>query len=58
MRPREAERPDKSTSSRLSWDETARAMAASDEDWSEWDVTLADGLERVPWERVTEEGGE
>jgi antitoxin MazE len=34
----------------LSWEETARAMAASEEDWSEWDSTLADGLDAVPWE--------
>lgn len=34
----------------LSWEETARQMAASDEDWSEWDATLADGLDAVPWE--------
>lgn len=34
----------------LSWEETARAMEASDEDWSEWDATLGDGLEAVPWE--------
>jgi len=26
-------------------------MAASDEDWSEWDATLADGLDAVPWEQ-------
>jgi hypothetical protein len=25
-------------------------MAAANEDWSEWDCTLADGLESVPWE--------
>lgn len=35
---------------KLSWEETAREMAASDEDWSEWDCTLADGLEDIPWE--------
>jgi antitoxin MazE len=35
---------------KLSWEETAREMAASDEDWSEWDCTLADGLEEIPWE--------
>lgn len=45
----------------LSWDETARQMAASNEDWSDLDVTIADGLEVVPWEggesrRVAEEG--
>jgi len=30
---------------KLSWQETYRAMAAEDEDWSELDVTVADGLE-------------
>jgi len=35
---------------RLSWEETARAMVAADEDWSEWDVTLADGLDALPRE--------
>jgi antitoxin MazE len=35
---------------KLSWEETAREMAAAIEDWSEWDVTRADGLEAVPWE--------
>lgn len=29
----------------LSWKETYRAMAASDEDWSDFDATVADGLE-------------
>jgi antitoxin MazE len=35
---------------KLSWEETYKEMAASDEDWSEWDCTLADGLEDIPWE--------
>jgi len=35
---------------KLSWDETAREMAASSEDWSEWDSAVSDGLEHVPWE--------
>jgi antitoxin MazE len=30
---------------KLSWQETYRAMAAEDEDWSDLDVTTADGLE-------------
>ncbi len=30
---------------KLSWQETFRAMAAEDEDWSDLDVTVADGLE-------------
>lgn len=34
---------------KLSWEETAREMAASDEDWSEWDVLAGDGLDSVPW---------
>ena len=32
-------------SNRLSWKETYRAMAADNEDWSDLDVTAADGLE-------------
>ena len=34
---------------KLSWEETAREMAAANEDWSEWDCTLADGLDQIPW---------
>jgi len=30
---------------KLSWQETYRAMAAEDEDWSDLDATVADGLE-------------
>jgi mRNA interferase MazF len=29
----------------LSWEETARAMAASNEDWSEWETAVSDGLD-------------
>ncbi len=29
---------------KLSWAETAREMAASAEDWSEWDSLAADGI--------------
>jgi len=35
---------------KLSWEETAREMVAANEDWSEWDCTLADGLDDIPWE--------
>ena len=31
--------------SKLSWEETYRAMAAEQEDWSDLDVTLANGLD-------------
>lgn len=37
------------TTPKLSWEETAREMAARQEDWSEWDATLADGLEQISW---------
>jgi antitoxin component of MazEF toxin-antitoxin module len=44
---------------KLSWEETAREMAAAGETWSEWDAAVADGLEEIPWDaakapRVTE----
>ena len=42
-------RPVSSAAPKLSWDETAREMAASQEDWSEWDATTADGLSDVAW---------
>jgi antitoxin component of MazEF toxin-antitoxin module len=34
---------------KLSWEETAHAMAGSREDWSAWDATDADGLDSLPW---------
>ena len=35
---------------KLSWEDTAREMSAANEDWSEWDVLDADGLDSVPWQ--------
>jgi antitoxin MazE len=35
---------------KLSWEDTAREMAAAQEDWSAWDGVVADGLDAVPWE--------
>lgn len=29
----------------LSWEETSRAMAAEAEDWSDFDIAIADGLD-------------
>lgn len=40
-------RPGRATRPKLSWEETAKAMAAAKEDWSEWDSTAADGLDRL-----------
>jgi len=34
---------------KLSWEDTAREMAASHEDWSEWDATASDGVDHLPW---------
>ena len=54
-------RPPGSVNPKLSWEETAREMAAVSEDWDAWDVTLADGLDEIPWEaakaRVVAERG-
>ena len=36
-------------SAKLTWGETAREMAAAREDWSDWDLTVADGLQQIPW---------
>ncbi len=35
----------KPSTQKLSWEDTYREMAASDEDWSAWDVTVNDGLD-------------
>lgn len=35
---------------KLTWEETAREIAAAAEDWSVWDTVDEDGLEVVPWE--------
>jgi mRNA interferase MazF len=34
---------------KLTWEDTVREMAASGEDWGEWDELDADGLDSVPW---------
>lgn len=41
-------RPPCEAAPKLSWLETAREMAAA-EDWREWDDTVADGLDTLPW---------
>lgn len=43
-------RPAKHGASKLSWDETAKAMSESAEDWSDWSTADADGLDTIPWE--------
>jgi antitoxin component of MazEF toxin-antitoxin module len=43
-------RPHGAPDTKLSWEETAREMAAASESWSEWDSATGDGLESAPWE--------
>ncbi len=43
-------RPIRAAGSKLSWDDTARAMATEGEDWGAWDETVADGLDQILWE--------
>ena len=43
-------RPIRAAGTKLSWDDTALAMATEAENWSAWDETVADGLDQVPWE--------
>jgi len=49
-------RPMRQADAKLSWAETAQAMAAAAEDWSDWDALSADGLDDIPWKttRVAE----
>lgn len=54
-------RPPGPASPKLSWEETAREMAAQDEGWTAWETTVADRLEEIPWDparpgRVAERG--
>ncbi|HUQ97863.1 MAG TPA: AbrB/MazE/SpoVT family DNA-binding domain-containing protein [Gemmatimonadaceae bacterium] len=43
-------RPQGAPIRKLSMQETARQMAADQEDMSAWDVTSSDGLDDFPWE--------
>ena len=57
LRPRAAATP------KLSWEDTANAMAAEAEDWSDWEHISADGLGELAWSpsstrRVAEPGRE
>lgn len=42
-------RPKQQADAKLSWAETAKAMAVVSEDWSDWDALNADGLHEIPW---------
>lgn len=43
-------RPRLSAGPKLSWEDTALAMSAEPEDWSDWDTSLPDGLDEISWE--------
>lgn len=43
-------RPGGPTIDKLSWTDTASAMAAEQEKWEEWDNLSGDGLDEIPWE--------
>ncbi|MGH7787475.1 MAG: AbrB/MazE/SpoVT family DNA-binding domain-containing protein [Candidatus Binatia bacterium] len=46
-------RPTGSAVEKLSWDDTAREMAACNEDWGAWDTATGDGLAELPWQAET-----
>ena len=52
-------RPKQQTDAKLSWADTAKAMAVAAEDWSDWDAAASDGLDDIPWDttRVAEKRG-
>jgi len=43
-------RPRAGSNQKLSWEETAREMAAAEEDWAAWDAVAGDGLDSLPWD--------
>ncbi len=43
-------RPIRAAGAKLSWEDTARAMADAPENWSAWDEVLSDGLDQIPWD--------
>lgn len=36
---------------KLSWETTYQEMAAAGDEGSDWECTLADGLDEIPWDR-------
>lgn len=43
-------RPVGAAGAKLSWEETAEAMAAAGESWGDFESTTGDGLEDLPWQ--------
>ncbi len=42
-------RPCGPATEKLSWEDTARAMAEGGEDWTAWDAVSSDGMDAVAW---------
>jgi len=40
-------RPRRAGRKKLSWEDTAKAMSAAKEDWSEWEATAGDGMHEL-----------
>ncbi len=45
--------PKRQTDAKLPWADTAKAMAAASEDWSDLDAAATDGLDGIPWETAS-----
>ncbi len=43
-------RPKKRTDVKMSWADTAKAMATDTESWADWDVATSDGLADLAWD--------
>jgi antitoxin component of MazEF toxin-antitoxin module len=43
-------KPETSGKAKLSWEETAKAMAGAEEDWSDFSTADSDGLDTLPWD--------
>ena len=46
-------RPKQQADAKLSWADTAKAMAAAAEDWSDWEAAASDGLDDIPWKKAS-----
>ncbi len=42
--------PRKEKDVKMSWADTAKAMAEASESWSDWDATSSDGIAELDWE--------
>ena len=45
-------RPQGNAPVRLTWEDTAQEMAQEAENWHDLEVTIADGLDDVPWDNA------